>query len=81
MRSRSLFTAAVVTAAAVGTISFNAPARAQHARDAEMIGFHQLCERGDRRACIRFGIMLARIAPIMASGVGSIPNGGRGSDN
>jgi hypothetical protein len=23
-----------------------------------MIGFHQLCERGDRRACIRFGIML-----------------------
>ena len=58
MHSRSLFTAAVVTAAAVGTLSFNAPARAQHARDAEMIGFHQLCERGDRRACIRFGIML-----------------------
>ena len=58
MRSRSLFTAAVVTAAAIGTISFNAPAWAQHARDAEMIGFHQLCERGDRRACIRFGIML-----------------------
>jgi hypothetical protein len=23
-----------------------------------MIGFHQMCERGDRRACVRFGIML-----------------------
>ena len=31
---------------------------AQSAREAEMIGFHQLCERGDRKACIRFGIMI-----------------------
>jgi hypothetical protein len=23
-----------------------------------MIGFHQLCEKGDRKACIRFGIMI-----------------------
>jgi hypothetical protein len=23
-----------------------------------MVGFHQLCDRGDRKACIRFGIMI-----------------------
>jgi hypothetical protein len=27
------------------------PAHAQSARDAEIVGFHQLCEKGDRRAC------------------------------
>jgi hypothetical protein len=32
--------------------------QAQSAREAEMIGFHQLCDRGDRKACIRFGIMI-----------------------
>jgi hypothetical protein len=58
MHLKSLFTAAVVLTAAVATLSFNVPARAQHARDAEMIGYHQLCERGDRKACIRFGMML-----------------------
>jgi hypothetical protein len=31
---------------------------AQNAREAEMIGFHQLCERGDRKACVRFGMLL-----------------------
>jgi len=33
-------------------------AAAQSAREAEMVGFHQLCDRGDRKACIRFGIMI-----------------------
>jgi hypothetical protein len=28
--------------------------------EAEMIGMHQLCDRGDRQACIRFGVMLGR---------------------
>jgi hypothetical protein len=32
--------------------------QAQSAREAEMIGFHQLCNKGDRKACIRFGIMI-----------------------
>ena len=36
------------------------PARAQDAMEAEMIGFHQLCQKGDRRACIRFGILIGR---------------------
>ena len=32
--------------------------KAQNVREAELIGFHQLCEKGDRRACVRFGIMI-----------------------
>jgi hypothetical protein len=36
------------------------PAHAQDAMEAEMIGFHQLCQKGDRRACIRFGILIGR---------------------
>jgi hypothetical protein len=34
------------------------PAQAQGNIEAEMIGFHQLCDRGDKRACIRFGILI-----------------------
>ncbi len=35
-----------------------APAFAEEAREAQLIGFHQLCERGDKNACVRFGMML-----------------------
>ena len=37
-----------------------APALAQSARDAEIVGFHQLCDKGDRRACVRFGILIGQ---------------------
>jgi hypothetical protein len=36
------------------------PAQAQGAVEAEMIGFHQLCEKGDRKACVRFGILIGQ---------------------
>jgi len=42
-----------------GAISSTSPARAQEAQ-AEMIGLHQLCDRGDRKACVKFGILLGR---------------------
>jgi hypothetical protein len=42
--------------AAIGT----SPARAQNAAEAEIIGFHQLCDKGDRRACVRFGILIGQ---------------------
>ncbi len=42
--------------AAIGSTS----ARAQDGVEAEMIGFHQLCQKGDRRACVRFGILIGR---------------------
>lgn len=32
------------------------PARADNA--AEIIGYHALCEHGDRRACVRFGMLI-----------------------
>ena len=28
------------------------------AREAEILGLHQLCDKGDRKACVRFGMML-----------------------
>jgi hypothetical protein len=34
------------------------PAHAQSAREAEIVGFPQLCEKGDRRACVHFGILI-----------------------
>jgi hypothetical protein len=34
------------------------PAKAQSDVEAEIIGFHQLCDKGDRRACVRFGILI-----------------------
>ena len=37
-----------------------APTLAQNARDAELVGFHQLCYKGDRKACIRFGILIGQ---------------------
>ncbi len=51
----------LVAAAALGAVILmpvTLPAFAQDAREAEMIGMHQLCDHGDRRACIRFGMML-----------------------
>jgi len=46
--------------AGVASLTQTAPARAQTDVEAEMIGYHQLCDRGDRRACIKFGILIGR---------------------
>ena len=53
-----LLAATAITVAALGAT--NMPARAQNAAEAEIIGFHQLCDKGDRRACVRFGILLGQ---------------------
>ena len=42
----------------IAAFSWTEAPRAQNAREAELLGFHQLCDRGDRKACIRFGIMI-----------------------
>jgi len=53
--------AAVIAAGISGAIAPAAtPAHAQDAVEAEMIGYHQLCQKGDRKACIRFGILIGR---------------------
>jgi hypothetical protein len=43
-----------------GVVPTSTPVQAQdwQAREAEIVGLHQLCDRGDRRACVRFGIMI-----------------------
>jgi len=52
--------AAVIATGMTGTAIVTTPAHAQNAMEAEMIGFHQLCQKGDRKACIRFGILIGR---------------------
>ena len=61
MTSRRLMTACVIAAGIAGPASMVAsPARAQSAMEAEIIGFHQLCEKSDRKSCTRFGILIGR---------------------
>ena len=58
MRAALLLTATLAGCGVLG--GAYAPARAQDAREAEMIGFHQMCDKGDRKACVRFGIMIGQ---------------------
>jgi hypothetical protein len=58
MRSRLVVGAAAVSLVGIIVVASSAVVRAQNAREAEMLGFHQLCNKGDRKACIRFGIMI-----------------------
>ena len=38
------------------------PAIAQDGREAQMIGFRDFCEHGDKKACVKFGMMLQQNA-------------------
>lgn len=61
MTMKSLMTAIAIAAGMSGTAAMiPTAAYAQNAIEAEIIGYHQLCEKGDRRACIRFGILIGR---------------------
>jgi hypothetical protein len=61
MTLRPLMVAATIAAGMSGTAAMVAsPAHAQGAIEAEIVGFHQLCQQGDRKACIRFGILIGR---------------------
>jgi hypothetical protein len=44
--------------AAGGLVGSGVAAHAQDARNAEILGFHQLCDHGDRRASVRVGMLL-----------------------
>ncbi len=62
-------------AAAVLCAAFGAGvpvAQAQDAREAQLIGFHQLCERGDKAACVKFGMMLQQNATATTTGAARI---------
>ncbi len=45
-----------------GLASQTLPATAQDAREAQLVGFHALCNQGDKKACVRFGMMLQQNA-------------------
>jgi len=49
----------LVSALMIGALSLSAlSVSAQDAREAEILGLHQLCDHGDKRACVRFGMMI-----------------------
>jgi hypothetical protein len=51
---------AVAIGISATTAMVTTPAHAQNNVEAEMLGFHQLCDKGDRKACVRFGILLGK---------------------
>jgi hypothetical protein len=60
MTFRRLMTAFVFAAGIGGSAGMiTSPVHAQNV-EAEILGFHQLCEKGDRKACVRFGMLLGR---------------------
>jgi len=56
-RSRLGATALLFVAGAIAS-SLAAQAADWTAREAELVGLHQLCDKGDRKACVRFGMLL-----------------------
>jgi len=61
MLLKSMSVAAIAAAiTVVGAVPGTSPARAQDVQ-AELIGLHQLCDHGDRKACVKFGMILGRM--------------------
>ncbi|MGB6542271.1 MAG: hypothetical protein WBF03_15545 [Xanthobacteraceae bacterium] len=61
MLLKSIMTSSAALAVVVAcAIPSTIPARAQDVQ-AELLGFHQLCDHGDRKACVRFGMILGRM--------------------
>jgi hypothetical protein len=65
MMRRMILVAATLLATIPGAmLSGASTARAQGVpipREAEHIGLHRLCDAGDRKACVKFGMMLGEM--------------------
>jgi hypothetical protein len=60
MKSNVIFAATGIAAMLVAVSAIPTRVQAQSGAEAELIGFHQLCDKGDRRACVRFGILIGQ---------------------
>ena len=49
---------ALLLGLASGLMSVAVQAADWTAREAELVGLHQLCDKGDRKACVRFAMLL-----------------------
>lgn len=62
---RAILIGATILATVPGAIlSGTLAARAQGVpipREAELIGLHRLCDQGDRKACVKFGMALGEL--------------------
>jgi len=62
MLLKSVVAASTLLAAAAAVVPTAGTARAAiPAKEAEMFSLNQLCNAGDRKACVRFGILLGRM--------------------
>lgn len=52
----------VVMAVSLSALASSVARADMEAREAEALGLHQLCDKGDRRACVKFGIILGENA-------------------
>jgi hypothetical protein len=57
----TLFTAAIIISSAA--MLGSTPVQAQDRATGEGVRLHQLCEKGDQKACVRFGMMLNENRP------------------
>lgn len=58
MFARSLLAATTLAVVVLGSATWSTAARAQGGVEMEIVGLHQLCNQGDRRACVRFGMLI-----------------------
>jgi hypothetical protein len=58
MKRNVIFAATGIAAMMVAASAIPTRVQAQSNVEAEILGFHQLCDKGDRRACVRFGILI-----------------------
>ena len=49
-------------ATAVTVLVGSLPVMAQDAREVQMVGFRDICDHGDKKACVKFGMMLQQNA-------------------
>ncbi len=56
MLKTALLVAAVVSIAMSTPLMI--PAYAQNVQEAEILGYHQMCDKGNRQACVKFGMMI-----------------------
>lgn len=58
MFAKWFLAATALAVVALGGAACSTDAGAQGGVEMEIVGLHQLCNQGDRRACVRFGMLI-----------------------
>jgi hypothetical protein len=60
MSARLFLAAMAIAAATLGGVASLTTAKAQGGVEAQMLSLHQLCNQGDKGACVRFGVLIGQ---------------------